>query len=294
MKILSYSYKGNVEVGILKSDGLEVVPINEFGFKVATMLDFIDELNLDKEKLEKIDAEKDSKKGILKSDIKVVAPIQKPKGDIICLGVNYFDHAEESVKFHNDTHYTEKTVPIYFSKRVFKAVGDKEPINGHFDIVKELDYEVELGVIIGRDAKNVDKKDVKDYILGYTIINDMSARDLQLAHTQWYFGKSLDGYTSMGQHIVTKDEFSYPIETAIKCYVNGELRQNSNTSMMITKIDEAIEELSRGMTLEKGTVIAMGTPAGVGIGFDPPKYLKSGDVIRCEIEGIGVLENEVE
>lgn len=291
MKILSYSYKENVGVGILKENALEVVPVKEFGFNSLNMNDFIDELT--DGDLSKINEAKDGKDGISVDDIKIVAPIQKPKNDVICLGVNYFDHAEESVKFHNDSFYTEKTVPIYFSKRVFRAVGDNEPIDGHFDIVKELDYEVELGVIIGKTAKNIDKKDVEDYILGYTIINDMSARDLQLAHTQWYFGKSLDDFTSIGKYIVTKDEFKYPIETGIRCYVNDELRQNSNTSMMITKIDEAIVELSRGMTLEKGSIIAMGTPAGVGIGFNPPKYLKKGDIVRCEIDGIGTLTNEI-
>ena len=158
----------------------------------------------------------------------------------------------------------------------------------------KLDYEVELGVILGRDAFQVDAESADDYIFGYTIINDVSARDIQLKHQQWYFGKSLDGYTPMGPCIVTADEIDNVHDLDITCYVNGEKRQSSNTGYMITTVEEAIAELSQGMTLSAGTVIATGTPGGVGMGMKPPVYLGSGDVVRCEIENIGVLENTVE
>lgn len=158
----------------------------------------------------------------------------------------------------------------------------------------KLDYEVELGVILGRDAFQVDAESADDYIFGYTIINDVSARDIQLKHQQWYLGKSLDGYTPMGPCIVTADEIDNVHDLDITCYVNGEKRQSSNTGYMITTVEEAIAELSRGMTLSAGTVIATGTPGGVGMGMKPPVYLESGDVVRCEIENIGVLENTVE
>lgn len=296
MKFLSYNYKGNVQVGVLKDNQKEVVPISNLisnsSINLCSMNNIID--FLDDEKIKEISKKLESVSGIALDEIKIVAPISRPKNDVICLGINYFEHGEESAKFHEDAFYKEKSVPIYFSKRVYKAVGHNEFIDGHFDIVDgSLDYEVELAVIIGKDAKNVKKEDVEKYIFGYTILNDTSARNLQIAHNQWYFGKSLDEFTSMGPYIVTKDEFDYPIGVDIRSYVNDELRQNSNTSMMITKIDEAIEELSKGMTLEKGTIIAMGTPAGVGMGFDPPKFLKKGDVVRCEIDGIGSLENEI-
>jgi 2-keto-4-pentenoate hydratase/2-oxohepta-3-ene-1,7-dioic acid hydratase in catechol pathway len=216
---------------------------------------------------------------------KIGAPIPKPKQDIICLGVNYKAHADEC---NIDTEET-----VYFSKRVNEAVGHKGNIQSHSDIVDSLDYEVELGVIIGKEAYKVKAEDAEDYIFGYTIINDVSARNLQFKHKQWYFGKSLDGFTPMGPCIVTKDEIKDVQNLDVKCYVNGELRQHSNTSKMIKTVAGAIEELSAGMTLQPGTIIATGTPSGVALGMEKPNYLKKGDVVRCEIEGIGVLENTV-
>ena len=132
-----------------------------------------------------------------------------------------------------------------------------------------------------------------DYVFGYTVINDVSARNVQMGHSQFFFGKGLDGFTPIGPWIVTEDEFERPPKLDICTYVNGELRQKSNTEMLIRGVAELIEELSQGMTLKAGTIIATGTPAGVGMGFDPPKYMVPGDVVRCEIEGIGVLENPV-
>ena len=157
-----------------------------------------------------------------------------------------------------------------------------------------LDYECELGVIIGKDAKNVQKDEVQDYIFGYTIVNDVSARNLQTRHKQWYFGKSLDGFTPMGPCIVSADELEFPPKKKIACRVNGQVRQDSSTANLITGISDIIVMLSEGMTLKAGTVIATGTPAGVGMGMTPPTFLKPGDVVECEIEGIGVLRNYVE
>ena len=156
-----------------------------------------------------------------------------------------------------------------------------------------LDYEAELAVIIGRDCKNVRERDAAACIFGYTVMNDVSARNLQTEHNQWYFGKSLDGFTPMGPCIVTEDEVPYPPALSISSTVNGELRQNSNTELLIFDIDHVISELSQGMTLQAGTIIAMGTPAGVGMGFEPPKFLKTGDVVTCEIEGIGRITNPI-
>lgn len=224
------------------------------------------------------------------TDYRLIAPIVKTKQDIVCLGVNYKEHIEETIHIQD---FTKKADAIYFSKRVNRATAPGELIP-NYDFVDQLDYEVELGVILGKDASRIDKKDVKDYIFGYTIINDVSARNLQFKHRQWYFGKSLDGYTPMGPCIVTADELLDAHNLDISCYINGECRQKSNTSLMITTVEEAVAELSSGMTLEAGTVIATGTPGGVALGMKPPVFLKSGDVIRCEIEKIGVLENMVE
>ena len=150
-----------------------------------------------------------------------------------------------------------------------------------------------LAVILKKDSKDVALEDVEDYIFGYTIMNDVSAREVQTAHRQWYFGKSLDGFTPLGPWIVTADSVEFPPKLRIQSRVNGELRQDSNTEQFIHGIAEVVSELSRGMTLKAGTIIATGTPAGVGMGFDPPRFLKPGDVVECVIEGIGTLKNPV-
>ena len=228
------------------------------------------------------------------SEIRLDAAIPEPKQDIICLGLNYRDHAEEATRA-DAVFDVQRGDAVYFAKRLQRAVAPGGTIDGHFDICDSLDYEVELGVVLGKDAKNVKAADAAEYIFGYTIINDVSARNLQTRHKQWYFGKSLDDFTPIGPCIVSAEKLGAMPELDIRCYVNGELRQNSNTRMMIFDIPYIIEELSTGMTLKAGTVIATGTPSGVALGMEPTvrEYLKSGDVIRCEIEGIGVLENTI-
>ena len=227
-------------------------------------------------------------------DVRVLAPIPEPMQDVICLGMNYQKHKTEAEQFDAQAFTREKGSAVYFSKRATHCPGPGAPIPGHFDIVDSLDYETELAVILGKDAVNVAEEDAFDYVFGYTIVNDVSARNLQTGHKQWYFGKGLDGFTPMGPCIVTKDAFAQPPAQAIRTWINGELRQDAVTDELIFGIPHIIHELSQGMTLKAGTVIATGTPAGVGMGFDPPKFLKKGDVVRCEIEGIGVLENTVE
>ena len=180
------------------------------------------------------------------------------------------------------------------AKRVHEAVAPGAAIDSHSDIVADLDYEAELAVVIGKSAYNVSREDALDYVFGYTILNDVSARTIQSKHQQWYRGKSLDGFTPIGPWIVTKDEFDVTKPMKIQSYVNGELRQNSTIDMLIFDTAYCISELSHGMTLQPGTIISMGTPAGVGMGFDPPKWLLPGDTVKCVVEGIGELENIVE
>lgn len=291
MKILTYKYCGEVAVGVLKNDGFEVVPVNYLGCTSVDMNDFL-ELQ-DEKKLEKLNRNKELMQGIALEEVQILSPIPHPKQDVICLGINYYAHAEEAAHFHDEAFGGVRPVPIYFAKRINRALADGEEIDGHLDIVDSLDYEAELAVIIGKDARNVKPEEVFDYVFGYTILNDMSARNLQTAHKQWYFGKSLDDFTPIGPWIVTKDEFENPPALPIRSYVNGELRQDSNTELMIHGIERVICELTQGMTLQAGTIIAMGTPAGVGMGFDPPRFLKKGDIVTCEIEGIGSMTNEI-
>lgn len=223
------------------------------------------------------------------NDVKLLSPIQ-PKRDVICLGVNYKEHIDETTHVEGFQH---KEAAVYFSKRVSHASGSGDMIPS-YDFVDSLDYEAELGVIIGRTVKNCSREEARSAIFGYTVINDISARNLQFRHKQWFRGKSLDGYTPIGPCIVTADEIEDVQSLGITCKVNGELRQNSNTRLMIQPVVDAIVELSQGMTLDAGTVIATGTPGGVALGMKPPVYLKSGDAVECEIERIGRLVNTVE
>ena len=227
--------------------------------------------------------------------VQLQSPIPCPAQDVVCLGINYMAHSDEAEKYSADAFATKHQDAIYFSKRVSRAVPDGGFIEAHTDLVQKLDYECELAVVLGKDARDVPAGQTKDYVFGYTILNDVSARDVQTAHKQWYFGKSLDDFTPMGPCILSADEVGAMPELDIRCYVNGEKRQDSNTRMMIFDIPYIIEELSAGMTLKAGTVIATGTPSGVALGMPPEvqKYLESGDVIRCEIDGIGVLENTI-
>lgn len=295
MKLIAFCLKENKteHIGIVSSDGKKIYPIETFGVEFSSMTELIENVTEAELDLLGSKALKDHEKFLFIEQVEKQPPIKYPKQDIICLGINYMEHAVESARYKEEAFGGERPFAVYFSKRVNKAVADGGFIDGHFDIVDSLDYEAELAVIIGKDAKNVPKENAFDYVFGYTIINDISARNLQTAHKQWYFGKSLDDFTPMGPYIVTKDEFDTPPHLNIKSYVNNELRQDSNTKLLIFDIAHVISELSMGMTLKAGTIISMGTPAGAGMGFTPPKFLKSGDTVTCEIEGIGTLTNIV-
>lgn len=295
MKLITYKLKesGNEIIGIVSQDGQRIYPISQFDINYPTMNDLIENISSAELELLKSKAEKEHDQFVASDKIIKVAPITQPRQDIICLGINYMAHAEESARYKQEAFGGERPYAVYFSKRVNEAVADGGEIPGYEGLVDSLDYEAELAFIIGKDAKNVKKEDAFDYIFGYTIMNDVSARNLQTAHKQWYFGKSLDGFTPLGPVIVTKDEFDYPPKLDIKSYVNGELRQDSNTELLIFGIAHVVSELSKGMTLKAGTIISMGTPAGVGMGFVPPRFLKKGDVVTCEIEGIGKLTNTI-
>lgn len=296
MKIVTFQTEKKRKLGILSADGQWVYPIERFGMEYQEMEEAIEEMSDSEIQLLNHMAGKDPYEvpGAARlGEIKLLAPILKPKQDVICLGINYMDHAAESARYKKEAFGGERPYAVYFSKRVNRAVGTEEGIPRHGNLVERLDYEVELAVILKKDAYHVSEEEAKDYIFGYTVINDVSARAVQTRHQQWYFGKSLDGFLPMGPCIVSADEIAYPPKLNIRSYVNGELRQNSNTELLIFGISHVISELSRGMTLQAGTIIAMGTPAGVGMGFDPPKFLEVGDVVECEIEGIGRIRNTV-
>lgn len=285
MKIVTMLNDGQEQVGILSEDGKSVIPANKYADMPDLMAhsDFEELLAISRMGVAAVPIER----------VKILAPITEPANDIICLGINYASHDEELPQEYTEEKIQKRDVPVYFSKRVTRCVDPDGAIDGHFDIVSKLDYECELAVIIGKDCKDVSEKEAPDYIFGYTILNDVTARDVQTAHKQWYFGKSLDHFAPMGPVIVTAEEFAFPPQLTITCRVNGELRQQDNTRNLVHSIAYIISELSHGMTLRCGTIISTGTPAGAGVGMNPPQYLKRGDVVECEIEGIGVLRNTV-
>ncbi|MDP2817142.1 MAG: fumarylacetoacetate hydrolase family protein [Polaromonas sp.] len=229
------------------------------------------------------------------AEVQLIAPIPKPRRNIFCVGKNYFAHAREFAGsgFDSSAQAGEDIPadPIYFTKVPESVVGPGAAIEMPA-ASDAIDYEAELTVIIGRGGKGIAAKDAMAHVWGYTIINDVTARDWQSRHKQWLLGKSFDTFCPMGPWLVSADECD-GTKTSVRCYVNGEERQNASTTDLIFDIPKLIETLSAGITLYPGDIIATGTPVGVGIGFKPPKYLKSGDVVRVEIDGIGTLENPV-
>lgn len=280
MKLVTYLDANKEKVGALTADETAILPL-----PYADMQEAIET------PLEQLYAAADTASPI--PMMPLCAPIPRPRQDVICLGINYKAHAEESERYNAESFKKELPIPIYFSKRVNEAVAPDGYIESHPGLVERLDYEVELALIIGKAARNVSPENAADYIFGYTVLNDVSARLLQTRHKQWYFGKSLDGFTPIGPCITTADEVAFPPALRITSHINGELRQDSTTDLLITSIADMIAELSSGMTLLPGTIIATGTPAGVGLGFDPPKFLKQGDLVECSIEKIGTLRNTV-
>jgi 2-keto-4-pentenoate hydratase/2-oxohepta-3-ene-1,7-dioic acid hydratase in catechol pathway len=226
-------------------------------------------------------------------ETKLLAPIPHPIRNVICLGLNYRDHAAELKDRFTKQHQMPEA-PVYFGKMAAGIIGPGEQISRHPGVTDAIDYEVELVAVIGKGGANIQAADAFDHIFGYTIMNDITARDLQHRHTQWIKGKSLDTFTAMGPVLAHRSLFSDPPELDLSCAVNGEIRQSSNTRNLIFDLPYIISDLSRGFTLKSGYLIATGTPAGVGMGFVPPRYLQPGDTVTCTIEGIGTLENRVE
>ncbi len=225
--------------------------------------------------------------------VRLLAPIPRPAKNVFCVGRNYAEHIAEGERAQNiKIGVTE--VPVFFTKPPTAVVGPGAPIPIFPHVSTKVDYEVELALVIGRPGRDIPPERAFDHILGYTIVNDISARDVQRRHGgQFFKGKALDGSCPMGPWIVTADAVADPQNLGIRLWVNGEQRQDSTTAAMIFDIPTLVASLSAGLTLEPGDIIATGTPSGVGYAMDPPRYLSDGDVVTCEIEGIGRLENPV-
>lgn len=228
------------------------------------------------------------------SDVTLLAPIPRPHRNIICVGKNYRDHAKEFSKsgFEAGAVAGKETdeYPAVFTKMPSCVVGHQSEVPLHEKVTQCVDYEAELAIIIGTAGVNIPKSEAFKHIFGYTVINDVTARDRQRDHKQWFLGKSLDGFCPMGPWITTADEVD-PTDLHIQCWVNGALRQDANTGNLIFDIPTLISTISSGATLLPGDIIATGTPSGVGIGFSPPIFLKRGDVVNVKISGLGEISN---
>jgi 2-keto-4-pentenoate hydratase/2-oxohepta-3-ene-1,7-dioic acid hydratase in catechol pathway len=230
--------------------------------------------------------------------VRLLAPIPVPARNILCVGKNYAEHSSEFARSGYDA--TDKGTdlpdrPIIFTKAPSAVVGPSDPVERHAGLTAELDYEAELAVIIGRGGRGITRARAYEHVFGYTALNDVTARDLQRDHKQWFLGKSLDTFCPLGPSIVTADEITPDQVPALEleCRVNGELRQKARVADLIFDIPTLIETLSAGITLQPGDIIATGTPAGVGIGFAPPRFLSVGDVVEVTISRLGTLRNRI-
>ncbi|SDB68772.1 fumarylacetoacetate hydrolase family protein [Belnapia rosea] len=222
----------------------------------------------------------------------LLAPIPRPRRNVFCVGRNYMDHVAEGDRTRGITQSELPKFPQFFTKAPETVIAPEAPIPPHTGVTEWLDYEVELACVIGREGTNISREDALSHVFGWTIGNDVTGRELQRRYGQWFKGKSLDRSCPLGPWIVPADELD-ALNTGIRCFVNGEKRQDSHTSKMIFDVREIIHQLSLGFTLRPGDVIMTGTPEGVGYAMQPPRTLKPGDVIRCEIDGIGTLTNTV-
>jgi 2-keto-4-pentenoate hydratase/2-oxohepta-3-ene-1,7-dioic acid hydratase in catechol pathway len=226
------------------------------------------------------------------SEIRWHAPIPQPAKNIFCVGRNYAAHVKEGAAAYNREAKLPE-VPVFFTKAPTTVRGPFDDLPRHGGVTEQLDWEVELAVIIGRTGRNISRADALSHVFGYTVLNDITARDLQQRHTQWFKGKSLDGSCPMGPVVVTADEFGDPQAKRVSLRVNGVTKQDATTADMIFPVATIIEWLSKGLTLEPGDIIATGTPEGVGMGRTPQEWLLTGDIVETEVEGIGVMRNRI-
>ena len=298
MRLISFLKLNEIKIGIVINDGHDVIDLSIASPDLPRRMNEL--INLGKRGLDKIDtiiSNPPSNSLCQFNDLELLAPIPKPIRNIFCVGRNYHEHAQE---FHDsgfDATAGADAIPehpIIFTKATTSVSGPNDPIPAYLDSTNSTDYEGELAVIIGKEGRGISKERAFDHIYGYTVSNDVTARTLQHQHKQWFLGKSLDGYCPMGPMIVTTDETGHPDTFTLETKVNGEPRQKASVADLIFDIPTLIECISTLITLEPGDIIATGTPVGVGIGYEPPVFLKKGDVVEVKIEPIGTIRNIVE
>lgn len=280
MRLVRFDGSAGARAGVVRGD--EVIDLEPIGFS-----DLLAVVRAGDGGLARITDFMDGAEAVPLASVKLLAPIERP-GKYLAIGMNYRKHVEEGAKLGIDAPKKQ----LWFNKQTTCIAG---PFDGIVkpEVSDQIDYEAELGVVIGKAAKHVPAAEARSHIFGYFVANDVSTRDWQFHSQTMTMGKSFDTHGPVGPWIVTADEIADPHDLAIRCFVNGEERQSSNTGMMLHTIDQQIEYLSTAFTLEPGDLIATGTPEGVGIAMDPPVFLKVGDIVRCEIDGVGAIENQV-
>ncbi len=287
MRIANFTSEGHRKVGLVSADGKTVTPLQltqvQADSGVLTLIQSLAEGGSLPEPAGPV---------VDLGEVVLDAPLPRPLRNLWCVGRNYHAHAKELAAsvFKDNTARTDEW-PIVFTKVPECVVGPHDDVLVPSGVSTQIDYEAELAVVIGKGGKNIARAAAMSHVFGYTVVNDVTARDVQMRHGQWDLGKSFDTFCPMGPWIVTADEFN-GTRTRVRCWVNGELRQDGPTENMIFDIPTLIETISRGITLYPGDVIATGTPAGVGMGMSPPRYLRAGDVVRVEIDRLGAIENK--
>jgi 2-keto-4-pentenoate hydratase/2-oxohepta-3-ene-1,7-dioic acid hydratase in catechol pathway len=311
MQLLTFVRKGQPTLGLLGADNwvIDVAEVNRRYLKggsapfLNSMLEFIEggakALNLAKKAAQYVSSgdgtrlRKLARIGavVQQGRVRLLSPIPSSRKNVMCLGINYQEHIDEGARARQISVNTPEA-PVYFTKPATSIIGHQGKVI-HHKATERLDYEVELAVVMGKKGKDIPKEKAFDYIFGYTICLDMTARDLQRRHGQWFKGKSLDTFCPLGPCIVHKSALADPHNLRLICRVNGEVMQDGNTRDMIFDIPTTIESLSAGMTLEPGDIISTGTPSGVGFARVPPLFLKPGDRVEGEVEGVGTLQVEI-
>jgi len=295
MHLVTFMESGRVRIGVLDRERAEVVDLE----RVAADLphDMLGLITMGETALAALRGAYESGKARMPlADVGLMAPIPRPARNIFCVGKNYRDHLKELGPLGAPPGAADASipeVPIFFTKATSTVVGPGEPILAGLDPTQSVDYEGELAVIIGRGGRGIKQSQALDHVYGYTIVNDVTSRRLQTLHHQWFLGKSIDSFCPMGPALVTRAALGDPPSVRVQTHVNEELRQDGAVADMIFPVPVLIETLSRTITLEPGDIIATGTPAGVGIGYSPPRFLQDGDQVAVTIEPIGTLSNPV-
>jgi len=287
LRIATFVHNGKRQVGLVSADGQQVTPWALSPEQAHRGAQPLIEAAVEGRALPALSGD-----ALPLASVRLEAPLPVPRRNVWCVGRNYHAHAKElSASVFKDSNADTKAWPIVFTKVPECVIGPFDDVQLPGAAVSEqIDYEAELAVVIGKGGKNISQAEAMQHVYGYTVVNDVTARDVQMRHQQWDMGKSFDTFCPMGPWIVTADELDGR-STRVRCWVNGELRQDGPTENMIFDIPTLIETISRGITLYPGDIIATGTPAGVGMGLNPPRYIAKGDVIRIEIDGLGQIEN---